>query len=355
MGDDNYVKELKQGAVGTKLPTMLDLAPHSENNFSGRLETPTARNYLVKDESTGQQVIRKEKTPQEIASEIAMRIRTLHYEGRRLDEIYEILESEGYEYAAIEPVFMDYLNKLRPAAKGQAPQGQGSFQPNQAPGRVNPRAPMPTPAQMGTMGSVPAQRQGPVARPTAPMNPNMQPYSQMQNKPGNNLEIVDINAVNPRLVPAREEVPTNIPREISEARQLQEFDEPVNEASSVRVDSLGGSDFAPLFVKVGKYRETLEELNDLENYLRAMSRLFELVEELEKVRVMNIQAIDKMHKKALVTASKLSSGLLKPKGMSIEGTRESDVELNKLGDVIGDLSKELTILKKEVDKLNRIE
>jgi len=350
MGDDNYVKELKQGAVGTKLPTMLDLTPHSENNFSGRLETPTSRNYLVRDESTGKQVVRKEKTPQEISAEIAARIKQLHYEGRRLDEIYEILESEGYEYSAIEPVFMDYLNKLRPAPKGPAQQQQGRFSGQPTP---SPRVPMPTQAQMATRGSMPMQRPGPVPMQNPSMNQNI-PQGQ-QNNPGSNLEIVELNAVNPRLAPAMEEVPTNVPKGIPQPRQSSGFEEENPEVSMASTGPMGGSDFAPLFVKVGKYRETLEDLNDLENYLKAMSRLFEIVEELEKVRVMNIEALDKIHKKALATASKLSSGLLKPKGMSIEGTRESDVELNKLGDVIGDLSKELSMLKKEVDKLNRLE
>jgi hypothetical protein len=350
MGDDNYVRELKQGAVGTKLPTMLDLTPRSENNFSSRLETPTARNYLANDEVTGKPIIRKEKTPQDISAEIAARIRQLHYEGRRLDEIYEILESEGYEYSAIEPVFMDYLNKLRPAPKGQAPQTQGRFQGQNAP---MPRTFTPTPEQMATRGTVPMQRPDSAQMQNLSVNQNFSPNSPDNSK--NNLEIVELNQAASKGIPPREEVPTNIPKEASDPMEPQGFVVGSPDAENDGMGPIGGSDFAPLFVKVGKYRETLEDLNDLENYLRAMSRLFEIVEELEKVRVMNIEALNKIHKKALVTASKLSSGLLKPKGMSIEGTRESDVELSKLGDVIGDLSKELSMLKKEVDKFNRLE
>jgi len=250
---------------------------------------------------------------------------------------------------------MDYLNKLKPAAKVQSPQEQGNFQAPQGQPRVNPRAPQLTPAQMATRGSVPMQRPFSAAAQNPQFNQNIPQARQAQNSPNSNLEIVEINAVNPRSTPAREEVSTNMPNDISLSRQLPGFGEQNIQAPGGEVLAMGGSDFAPLFVKVGKYRETLEDLNDLENYLRAMSRLFEIVEELEKVRVMNIEALDKIHKKALAVTSKLSSGLLKPKGMSIEGTRESDVELNKLGDVIGDLSKELSILKKEVDKLNRLE
>jgi len=115
------------------------------------------------------------------------------------------------------------------------------------------------------------------------------------------------------------------------------------------------SEFAPLFVRIGKYKETLETLENLENYLKGMSRLFELSNELEKIRANNLSALSKMYQKASSTASKLYSGLLKPKGLKLEGRRESQVEMEKLDEVISDLNKELTILRDEIDKIKSME
>ena len=115
------------------------------------------------------------------------------------------------------------------------------------------------------------------------------------------------------------------------------------------------SEFAPLFVRIGKYRETLETLENLENYLKGMSKLFELSNELERIRANNLSALSKMYQKASSTASKLYSGLLKPKGLKLEGRRESQVEMEKLDEVISDLNKELTILRDEIDKIKSME
>jgi hypothetical protein len=355
MGEDLYVKELRQGAVGVKLPTLLDLAPKKESSFSSRFETPTG-NYAPKNSEASNPEVKRVKTPQEISLEIAAKIRKLHYDGRRLDEVYELLESEGYNYSDIEPVLVEFLDKNRSQAKGAMPQNRAGVSQEQNPAAQNMQPRVFVNRQFSNQGNLPQQRPASTAQPsptfTQGVRPDLpRPPIGPQNK---GIEVVELNAISPSRL-GNEEVPTNIQKQYGPAN-AQVREENVNAGvSSQAPDSLGGNDFAPLFVKVGKYRETLEALNDLANYLRAMERLFEMVEELEKIRQMNISALDKMHKKALATAEKLSSGLLKPKGMSLEGTRESDVELNKLGDVMSDLSKELTMLKKEVDKLNRLE
>lgn len=353
MGEDTYVRELKAGAVGAKLPTLLDLSPNSDKDFSGRTEAPAYKNYFDKDSAPKPN---KAKTPEELSTEIAARIRKLHSEGRRLDEVYEALESEGYDYSAIEPVLIDFVNKNRPMPRPQmqanpagVPKAPIQVQSMAAP---NMQAPMQSaPRNFSATGSAQMMRTGPYIT-QGTTQPVQKQQQTSPGTPGRNLEVIDLNARKSNIT--IEEVPTNIQRTgASSPAQIQNASriEPSAESS----ESLGGGDYAPLFVKVGKYRDVLETLNDLDNYLKAMARLFEITEELEKVRVMNISALDKMHKKALITSERLSSGLLKPKGMSLEGTRESDVELNKLGDVIGDLSKELSMLKKEVDKLSNIE
>ncbi len=114
-------------------------------------------------------------------------------------------------------------------------------------------------------------------------------------------------------------------------------------------------DFAPLFIRVGKYRETIETLQNLENYLNGMAKLFNLVNRLEKIRGTNIDTLNKMYKKASETASTLSSGLLKPRGMKLEGGKESRAEMDELNKIISNLNTELGTLKEEVDKIKVLE
>ncbi len=114
-------------------------------------------------------------------------------------------------------------------------------------------------------------------------------------------------------------------------------------------------DFAPLFIRVGKYRETIKTLQNLENYLNGMAKLFNLVNRLEEIRGNNINTLNKMYKKASETASTLSSGLLKPRGMKLEGGKESRAEMDELNKIISNLNTELGTLKEEVDKIKVLE
>lgn len=134
-----------------------------------------------------------------------------------------------------------------------------------------------------------------------------------------------------------EETPTTEPRSTDESKDIQR------------------GDFAPLFVRVGKYRETLDTLQNLENYLNGMAKLLGLVNKLEKIREDNITTLNEMYRKASETASRLSSGLLKPRGMKLEGGKESKVEMNELNEIVSNLNSELETLRDEVDKIKVLE
>lgn len=114
-------------------------------------------------------------------------------------------------------------------------------------------------------------------------------------------------------------------------------------------------DFAPLFIRVGKYRETMEALKNLENYLKGMDRLFRLARELDKIREDNLSTLEEMYQKTSETASRLYSGLLKPKGIKFEGGRESQAEVDKLNEVLSNLNNEIGALKEEIDKIRVLE
>ncbi|MCK4429299.1 MAG: hypothetical protein KAU95_02900, partial [Candidatus Aenigmarchaeota archaeon] len=127
------------------------------------------------------------------------------------------------------------------------------------------------------------------------------------------------------------------------------------EKSASEIPQNLNSEFAPLFVKIDKYNETIETLGNLQIYLKEMSKLFELSNELERIRASNISAMNKMYSQCTETAERLYGGLLKPKGMKMEGERRSQAEIGKLDDVISDLNKELSVLRDEVDRIKNID
>jgi hypothetical protein len=151
------------------------------------------------------------------------------------------------------------------------------------------------------------------------------------------------------------ELEEEVPREEKKIEEIEEIEKklegPVEVEKMKRILSDKRLEYAPLFIKIEKYRETLETLENLENYLKGMSKLFDLINELEKIRRMNIEALTKLYHKVMETASKLYSGLIKPKGMRFEGSLVSESEIEKLDSVIKDLNKELVALREEIDKL----
>ena len=122
-----------------------------------------------------------------------------------------------------------------------------------------------------------------------------------------------------------------------------------------KIEEIPNRDFAPLFVKIGKYGETLDTLQNLETYLNGMAKLFDLVNKLEKIREENISTLNEMYRKASETAFKLSSGLLKPRGMKLEGREESRAEIDALDSVISNLNRELENLREEINKIKVLE
>jgi len=151
--------------------------------------------------------------------------------------------------------------------------------------------------------------------------------------------------------PKEEELKEELPRaeKLSEIEEIERrLESPPPRREPILEEKM---EYAPLFIKIEKYRETLETVEDLENYLKAMSKLFEIVNELERIRTKNISALTKMYHRAVQTASKLYGGLLKPKGMKLEGGVVSESEIEKMDSVIKDLNEELAALREELDKI----
>lgn len=374
MGEDTYIKELKEGAVGNKLPTMIDLNPETSSGGAGHLEVPTARRAAPK----GGVEIDSTRNDEKIKTEIMREIQMLHSSGKSIDEMFAILDRKGYEYKYVEPLLMDFLKGEKSVSKpasGPAFGSNAGMETQVPEGTSKPTLRVP-PTQTQNSPQMPPPPHQPPPQMHPSISPTQAPKPQIffkkkdgvmpapptpetasaQTRP---VSHPTLNGSKPDFHPNTpissgtspvEELPTASSELMEQPMEVTK--QPLEDIKSAEKES---GEFAPLFVRVGKYKEVLETLEDLDSYLQAMSRLFGLVEELEKVRVMNIAVLKKMYKNALETSAKLSSGLLKPRGMHLEGRTETRTELGRLDDVISDLNKELSALKVEVEKLSKVD
>ena len=112
-------------------------------------------------------------------------------------------------------------------------------------------------------------------------------------------------------------------------------------------------EFAPLFIKVERYRQVLQNLEELRAFNKNIGRLLQISQELEGIRRDNLATLFKMFQKVNEKIESLYSGLLKPSSLKVPGV-EARVEITKLDDVLEDLKKEITILRDEIEKIKSL-
>ena len=293
MEDSKFVLELKEGATGRSFPTIKDLG----SNYT----SPFEENYGPKDENRGDSdkiknrrgnIMEEENENNEV---ILTKVLSLHQEGKTIDEIYSILREQGYSYYSIENAILELIKKEKHIEENIL----DSADKEKTEKKIEEERPV-----------------------------RLQEPVRLQKK--------KIEEELARLQKKKIEV---------EERPTTEY----------KIEEIPNRDFAPLFVKIGKYGETLNTLQNLETYLNGMAKLFDLVNKLEKIREENISTLNEMYKKASETAFKLSSGLLKPRGMKLEGREESRAEIDALDSVISNLNRELENLREEINKIKVLE
>ncbi len=112
-------------------------------------------------------------------------------------------------------------------------------------------------------------------------------------------------------------------------------------------------EFAPLFIKVERYRQILQNLEELKGFNKNIARLLQISQELEGIRRDNLATLLKMFQKVNEKIESLYSGLLKPSSLKVPGM-EARAEITKLDDVLEDLKREITILRDEIEKIKSL-
>ena len=104
--------------------------------------------------------------------------------------------------------------------------------------------------------------------------------------------------------------------------------------------------FAPLFVKLDRYRQILGTMNYLKNTMNMVKNTFSILNELEKIRMENLKLIQETIEKADKKIMTLDSEFMRPSGFTDEIPEFADVEsleatLVDLRDQVGQLKSEL--------------
>ncbi len=297
MKDDKYIKELKESATRKKLPTANELG----EGYESPLKEKTGNETEVPEKSN-QEESEPKPEKKENKQEILNKTRDLYDQGKTPEEILQNLREQNYSYEAIEDAIMSVTGEEDEGESGRQTKGE-------------------------------EKKETESRWQTGEETPKKDKEVEGEETPRKEEKTSEIEEIKKRL-----DAPS-----LEESKKTQQF------ISDEKME------YAPLFIKVEKYRETLETVENLENYLKAMSKLFEIVNKLEKIRTKNISALTKMYNRAMQTASKLYGGLLKPKGMKFEGGAASESEIEKMDTVIKDLNEELESLKGELDKIRNVE
>lgn len=136
-----------------------------------------------------------------------------------------------------------------------------------------------------------------------------------------------------------EEKPPETKVEVPEEEKPKEIEEKIEEPKKPM--------FAPLFVKINKYRSVLSSINDLKTTIIMIKNALAIQREIESLRDENRKllesAISKLDKKIIA----LDSEFLRPRGLE-EEFPPSTYETSELEGVVSDLKKQIEGLKSEL-------
>ena len=168
-------------------------------------------------------------------------------------------------------------------------------------------------------------------------------------------EVVEENKI-----PEEKKVAEEI-REIADLKKIQEVEPPekMEEAKPTKeeistpevTEEIKKKPFAPLFVKIDRYRSVLDAIKDLKSMILMMKNALRVQKEIEELWDENRKfletAIEKINKKIL----SLDSDFLRPRGYE-EGVLPPEYETEGFEGVVDDLKKQVEGLKSELKTIS---
>jgi vacuolar-type H+-ATPase subunit I/STV1 len=159
-------------------------------------------------------------------------------------------------------------------------------------------------------------------------------------------------------LPTLEKIMNGMKRPI-EKRPVEKLVEKIPETEKVTVEKIPEqhpkeikeevkekSSFAPLFVKLDRYRQILNTMNYLKNTMNMIKNTLSILNELEKIKSENLKLIEDTIEKADKKILTLDSEFMRPSGFIEEMPELSDVE--SLEATLVDLREQVNQLKSEL-------
>jgi GTP1/Obg family GTP-binding protein len=107
-------------------------------------------------------------------------------------------------------------------------------------------------------------------------------------------------------------------------------------------------DFAPLFVKVEKYRELLAAIAEIKMFISGMKQLFVIINDLEALRTDANKIMRATIQRLEKSITEIDSELLRPRGFEVEFPA-AEIEVHQIEDSLTELQKQMASLKRELE------
>jgi len=111
------------------------------------------------------------------------------------------------------------------------------------------------------------------------------------------------------------------------------------------------TEFAPLFVKVDKYRETVINIQELKTYLAGMKEIFAVIKDIEELKTSAIDMIEGTINRMDSIIANVESLLLKPPGIKFEGYGPGMEDVDKIELSMIELHKEIENLRERLQQM----
>jgi hypothetical protein len=179
---------------------------------------------------------------------------------------------------------------------------------------------------------------------------------QVKKKPEDEI----IQEIEEEMSAPKEEIPTEIEEEIPE--EVEEKKEPLEEEIKTlteepitepvaEITEIEKASFAPLFVKLDRYKSVLDTINELKSSIISIKSSLDVQKQIENLREENRQllegAISKVDEKIL----SLDSEFLRPKGFE-EEMPQPEIKTEGLQGALTDLKKQIEGLKEELKTIS---
>lgn len=108
-------------------------------------------------------------------------------------------------------------------------------------------------------------------------------------------------------------------------------------------------DFAPLFVKIDRYKEVLQKLDKIKNSLSDLQELFSLMNHLDEIKREGMSNLRKGISSLTETLISMDEEFIRPEGTGDFETTQSRSEISR---TVGDLQGDLKEIKRSLDRLD---